>query len=164
MLELLADPTVAVELREVESVNREGAERFLEKQASVALFAPKTCVDLAVERSEDGKLIGLVSVVSNGHRQAEIGWAFHSEHRGQGYATEAARGLLDLLFRTHGFHRVFAGTIYTNERSWKVMERLGMRKEAHFWKAHVPAEEGGEWIDTVRYGLLAEEWPTQEFG
>jgi RimJ/RimL family protein N-acetyltransferase len=38
------------------------------------------------------------------------------------------------------------------------MERLGMRKEAHFVKAHVPAEPSGEWIDTVRYAVLAEEW------
>ncbi len=33
-----------------------------------------------------------------------------------------------------------------------------MRKEAHFVKAHVPAEPEGEWIDTVRYAILAEEW------
>jgi RimJ/RimL family protein N-acetyltransferase len=38
------------------------------------------------------------------------------------------------------------------------MERLGMRKEAHFVKAHVPAEPGGQWIDTVQYAILADEW------
>jgi RimJ/RimL family protein N-acetyltransferase len=130
----------------------------VETQAQHELFAAKTCVDLAVERTSDNRVIGLLSVVSNGERQAEIGWGFAIHSRGQGFATEAARGLIAFLFEEHGFHRLFAGTIFTNERSWKLMERLGMRKEAHFVQAHVPARPGGPWIDTVRYALLASEW------
>ncbi len=49
-----------------------------------------------------------------------------------------------------------------NQRSWKLMERVGMRKEAHFREGHVPAEPGGPWIDTVRYAVLASEWPAQQ--
>ena len=59
------------------------------------------------------------------------------------------------VFRGCGYHRVFAGTILTNKRSWRLTERLGMRKEAHFREAHVPERPGGPWIDTVRYAVLA---------
>lgn len=78
---------------------------------------------------------------------------------GCGYAAGAVRGLISFAFRSCGYHRVFAGTILTNERSWKLMERAGMRKEAHFREAHVPAEPGGPWIDSVRYAVLAPERP-----
>jgi RimJ/RimL family protein N-acetyltransferase len=105
------------------------------------------------------KVIGLLSFVSNGQRQGEIGWALGVEHRGSGYATEAVRGLITYAFDSCAYHRVFAGTILTNEPSWKLMARVGMRKEAHFREAHVPTEPGGPWIDSVRYAVLASEWP-----
>lgn len=44
---------------------------------------------------------------------------------------------------------------FTNEPSWRLMERVGMTKEPHFREALVPAEPGGSWIDAV----LASEWP-----
>ena len=64
-----------------------------------------------------------------------------------------------MRIRVCGYHRVFAGAILTNERSWKLMERAGMRKEPHFREPHVPAEPGGPWIGGVRYAVLALEWP-----
>jgi RimJ/RimL family protein N-acetyltransferase len=72
---------------------------------------------------------------------------------------DRGRGLISFAFGTCGCHRVFAGTAFTSERSWRLMERVGMRKEAHFRKAHVPAEPDGPWIDSVRYTVLASEWP-----
>jgi len=152
-------PSVAREITNIPHRDPVKLEAYIERQDALELFAAKECVDLAVERKEDGRVLGLLSVVSNGERQAEIGWGLGIEHRGNGYITEAARGLITYLFSARGYHRVFAGTVLTNHRSWAVMERLGMRKEAHFRKAHVPADEGGEWIDTVRYAVLAEEWP-----
>jgi RimJ/RimL family protein N-acetyltransferase len=131
---------------------------YIETQQGLEVFAAKKCVDLAIERKSDRKVIGLLSFVSNGQRQGEIGWALGVEHRGCGYATEAVRGLISFAFRVCGYRRVFAGTILTNEPSWKLMERVGMRKEAHFREAHVPAEPGGPWIDSVRYAVLASEW------
>ncbi|MFC2100014.1 GNAT family N-acetyltransferase [Candidatus Bipolaricaulota bacterium] len=132
---------------------------YIEEQARLELFTAKKCVDLAIERKADNRVLGLLSVVSNGERQAEIGWALGIEHRDRGLVTEAARALITYVFTECGYHRVFAGTVFTNERSWAVMERLGMRKEAHFRKAHVPPSPGAEWIDSVRYAVLAEEWP-----
>lgn len=155
------NPSVAAELPNVPWQDPVRLLEYIEIQQGLELFAAKKCVDLAVERKSDREVIGLVSFVSNGQRQGEIGWALGIKHRGSGYATEAVRGLISFAFESCGYHRVFAGTILTNERSWKLMERVGMRKEAHFREAHVPAEPGGPWIDTVRYAVLASEWPVR---
>lgn len=153
-----ADPSVAAETTSIPREDRSKMMAYIETQNGYTLFETRTCVDLAVEWKETGTVIGLLSLVSNGNRQGEIGWGFRIETRGQGLATEAARRLITYLFEDCGYHRIFAGTIFTNTRSWKMMERLGMRKEAHFVKAHAPATPDGEWIDTVRYAILAEEW------
>jgi len=153
-----AHPSVAQETTNIPREDLAKMQEYIETQSGYSLFETQACVDLACELKETGVVIGLLSLVSNGKRQGEIGWGFGIETRGQGLATEAAHRLITYAFEECGYHRIFAGTIFTNTRSWALMERLGMRKEAHFVKAHVPAEEGGEWIDTVRYAILAEEW------
>jgi RimJ/RimL family protein N-acetyltransferase len=157
IVEFTAHPSVSRETPSVPREDREGMVKYVDRQNGYDLFEAGKCVDLAVEFAETGKVIGLLSFVSDGARQGEIGWGFGIDHRGRGFATEAARALIGYVFAACGYHRVFAGTIFTNTRSFKLMERVGMRKEAHFVKAHVPREPGGEWIDTVRYAVLAEE-------
>jgi RimJ/RimL family protein N-acetyltransferase len=88
-------------------------------------------------------------------RQGMIGWTLGAAFEGRGYATEAASALVDHLFRTEGFHRLYAMTSPDNERSWRLMERLGMRREAHFVKN---CNHDGEWVDEYLYAILAEEW------
>ena len=151
-------PSVARETTNIPREDRAKMQEYIKTQNGYSLFETQACVDIAIELKATGVVIGLLSLVSNGKRQGEIGWGFGLEHRGQGLATEAARALITYAFNECGYHRLFAGTIFTNTRSWTLMERLGMRKEAHFVKAHVPAEEAGEWIDTVLYAVLAEEW------
>lgn len=153
-----AHPSVARETTNIPRADREKMMEYIETQRGYSLFETQKCVDLACELKETGIVIGLLSLVSDGKRQGEIGWGFSIDYRGQGLATEAARALITYAFDECDYHRIFAGTIFTNTRSWTLMERLGLRKEAHFVKAHVPAEEAGEWIDTVRYAILAEEW------
>ena len=153
-----AHPSVAQETTNIPREDRAKMMAYVETQNGYNRFETQACVDLACELKESGAVIGLLSLVSNGKRQGEIGWGFGIDYRGQGLATEAAHRLITYAFEECGYHRIFAGTIFTNSRSWALMERLGLRKEAHFVKAHVPAEEAGEWIDTVRYAVLAEEW------
>jgi RimJ/RimL family protein N-acetyltransferase len=88
-------------------------------------------------------------------RQAEVGWIFDPDYQGQGYATEAANAMLDLAFGPGDMHRVAARCDVRNEASWRLMERLGMRREAHF------REHGlfkGRWDEEFIYALLASEW------
>jgi RimJ/RimL family protein N-acetyltransferase len=79
---------------------------------------------------------------------------FHPDHTGQGFATEAVRAVLGLAFDFYRMHRVVAQLDARNERSARLCERVGMRREGHlrqdWWSK-------GEWTDTLVYGLLAAE-------
>ena len=86
----------------------------------------------------------------------EIGWAIGRPHQRQGYATEAARALIAHAFETLRCHRVIATCQPENVASWRVMDKLGMRREAHFCQCLL--REGGEWWDEYFYALLAEEY------
>ena len=91
-----------------------------------------------------------------GHATHEIGWVISSGHQGRGYATEAARALMDFAFNKLRCHRVVATCQPENAASWRVMERLGMRREAHFRQAlH---QKNGMWWDEYFYALLADEY------
>ncbi len=160
IVESTRDPSLFDEVPEIPRNDPTKLLEYVETQRRRELSAAKKCVDLAVERKCDGKVIDLLTFVSNGQRQGEIGWALGVAHRGCGYAADAARGLISYAFEVRSYHRVFAGTILTNERSWRLMERVGLRKEAHLREVHVPVQPGGPWSDSVRYAVLASEWPT----
>ena len=59
-------------------------------------------------------------------------------------------------FTELGLRRVSAGCFAANEPSWRMMERLGMRREEH--SRRTALHRSGEWMDGMNYGLLAEEW------
>ncbi len=86
----------------------------------------------------------------------EVGWALARDHQGLGYATEAASALLIYAFGKLHCHRVIATCQPNNPASWRVAERLRMRREGHF-RACI-ARPGGEWWDEYFYAILAEEF------
>ncbi|MFC9561380.1 GNAT family N-acetyltransferase [Agromyces sp. NPDC056965] len=88
--------------------------------------------------------------------EAGIGYLLDPAHAGNGYATEIARALLDLAFGELGVHRVTAGCFADNTASWRIMEKLGMRREQHGVRDSWHAELG--WIDGYTYAMLADEW------
>lgn len=88
--------------------------------------------------------------------QAEIGWTLHPDHGGLGYATEAVEALLRLCFVDLGLRRVTAGCFADNVPSWRLMERVGMRRETHARQDSL--HRSGEWLDGMSYGMLADEW------
>jgi ribosomal-protein-alanine N-acetyltransferase len=91
-----------------------------------------------------------------GPRTHEIGWVVAPPHQRLGYATEAARALLRHAFETLHLHRVIATCETDNLASVGVMEKLGMRREAHFRQCYL--RDDGSWSDEFFYALLAEEW------
>lgn len=88
--------------------------------------------------------------------QAELGWCLDPAYAGQGLATEAVRALVDVAFGPLGLRRVYAQCFADNEPSWRLMERLGMRREEHTVRESLHRTRG--WLDGLSYALLAEEW------
>lgn len=88
--------------------------------------------------------------------QAEIGWVFHPDSGGRGLATEAVEDLLGLCFQDLGLRRVQAGAFADNEPSWRLMDRVGMRREYYAVRESLHRDLG--WIDGVLYAMLADEW------
>src|SRR3712207_854124 len=88
--------------------------------------------------------------------QAELGWTLNPAHRGRGLATEAVRELLRLCFEDLGLRRVTANCFADNTASWRLMERLGMRREEH--NVADSLHRSGAWLDGLGYALLADEW------
>jgi RimJ/RimL family protein N-acetyltransferase len=88
--------------------------------------------------------------------QAELGWVLDPEHSGHGYASEAVRALLRICFEDLGLRRVSAECFAANEASWRLMERVGMRREAHNLRDSL--HRSGDWLDGMGYALLADEW------
>jgi RimJ/RimL family protein N-acetyltransferase len=126
--------------------------------ADVAMDTDGQALTLAVELTETGQHLGEVTlfVYSAEHRSGELGYVFHPESAGHGYASEAARELLRLGFEHFGWHRIIARLDARNTASSKLLERLGMRCEAHFVRNEFLK---GEWTDELVYALLTEEWP-----
>ena len=123
----------------------------------VAFEAEGDKIVLAVELAANAALIGEVSLIWRNvdARQAEVGWIFDPDYQGRGYATEAANAMLDLAFGPGDIHRVAARCDVRNEASWRLMERLGMRREAHF------REHGlfkGRWDEEFFHAVLRAEW------
>lgn len=95
----------------------------------------------------------------------QLGYVFNPAYYGNGYATEASRRMLRYGFGELGAHRITAGADVRNAASWRLLERLAMRRETHmlqgiFFKRG--ADGSPEWIDSYRYAILASEWKTME--
>jgi RimJ/RimL family protein N-acetyltransferase len=117
-------------------------------------------LSFAAVLKSSGELIGDCSVftVSGEHRQGEIGFIFHPDQHGHGYATEAARELLAFAFGECGFHRVIGRLEARNSASARVLARIGMREEAHLVENEWVK---GEWQSERIYAILEHEWRAQ---
>ena len=112
---------------------------------------------LAVAPLGGRRVIGEVMLIwrSQEHQQAELGYVFHPDFHGQGFAREAAAAMLGLGFKEFGFHRISARCDARNIPSYTLMERLGMRREAHLIQNELVK---GEWSDELTYAILQSEW------
>ena len=112
---------------------------------------------LAAVETATGRQVGefMLRLKSVESRQAEIGWCLHPDAQGHGFATEGARELLRLGFDEAGLHRIFAGCDARNSASLRVMERIGMRREAEFVENEYLK---GEWVGEIVCAILEAEW------
>ncbi|MEV4703980.1 GNAT family N-acetyltransferase [Actinoplanes sp. NPDC049316] len=142
-----------------EPMDRAGiAERLATYWAATAITDEKQGITLGVELAQTGELVGdvLLYWVSREHLGGEIGYVFHPDHAGHGYATEAARAMLRLGFEELGLHRITARVDERNGASAAVVRRLGMRQEARLVENEMFK---GEWSTELDFAMLATEWP-----
>jgi RimJ/RimL family protein N-acetyltransferase len=112
---------------------------------------------LALERVDDGKLIGECSLFKffEQCRRAEVGYALAYEAWGSGFMKEALEALLEFGFAKLALNRVEADIDPRNVASAKSLERLGFMKEGHLRQRWIVE---GEVSDSGLYGLLLEDW------
>ncbi|HEX8283383.1 MAG TPA: GNAT family protein [Pyrinomonadaceae bacterium] len=143
-----------------ESYTEGQAEELIRQQEGREPGRPGEWFTFAAELKESKALAGHValSVKSDDARQAEMGFTFAREYQGRGLAREAAERVLAYAFEVLGMHRVVAVTDCENTRSAALLERLGMRREAHFveniWFK-------GAWGSEYLYAILRREWESR---
>jgi RimJ/RimL family protein N-acetyltransferase len=135
----------------------EARDLLARKIRGAAFEAEGDWLSTAVTLRDSGAFVGDIALhwVSEEHRCGELGFMFDPGHQGKGYATEAARALLPFAFETMGWHRLIGRTEARNTASARVLEKLGMRLEAHLIENEWVK---GEWQSELGYALLASEW------
>lgn len=116
----------------------------------------------------DGRIVGSAKVhVEDGWAQAEVaeqargqqcevGWVLDPSVQGRGFGTELAGELLAIAFDGLRVRRVVAYCFADNPASWKLMEKIGMRREGHYRAESL--HRSGRWVDGLAYAMLADEW------
>lgn len=136
----------------------------LEEAMTLAADRAQDPAFVAVHLRDDDRLVGNLYLAPHAHPDWatwEIGYVFDPREWGRGYATEACQALIDLLFAERSAHRVVARCNPENPRSWALLERLGLRREAHLIAAAsfaVDADGQRVWHDTYQYAQLDHEW------
>lgn len=116
----------------------------------------------AVEESETGKFAGFVGLNEPNFELpyspcVEIGWRLAKEFWGKGYATEAAKKVLEFAFQQFGFTQLVSFTSLTNKPSIAVMERIGMHNTGINFH-HPNVAEVSPLSEHVLYRVTFEQW------
>lgn len=136
---------------------RELTQAFMDRKWAEQAQWPRQAVNLAMEHLADGRVIGSIrlSLSDSDNLAGDFGYTLHSGYWRRGLATEASRAVIDIGFRVLGLHRLWADCDVENVGSWGVMEKLGMRREAHLRENKLIK---GEWRDSYLYAILADEY------
>ena len=141
---------------ENEPMSRADAKALVTRRiGSSTLAGMGEVLNLVVELAQTRTVVGDCVLFWRGKGQAEVGYVLNPAHYGRGYATEAVGTLLRLGFGDLGLHRVAARCDARNTASLRVMERAGMRREAHLVQNEFVK---GEWTDELIYAILRSEW------
>jgi RimJ/RimL family protein N-acetyltransferase len=81
----------------------------------------------------------------------EMGWRLGLEYHGKGYATEAAKAVLEFIKSEIKPHKVMAYCVAENTGSSNIMKKLGMQQEGCLREY---GQLGGKWFDEAIYGLI----------
>lgn len=121
----------------------------------------KPCINYryAVVLKETGETIGSCELAFTDKDPAELAWELHRNYWRKGYGTEIGSTLLKLGFGTLGLRRIIADCNTLNKGSYGIMEKIGMRREAHYVKCYRGNSLlNHQWCDKYQYAILKEEY------
>ncbi|KUL40604.1 GNAT family N-acetyltransferase [Actinoplanes awajinensis] len=107
---------------------------------------------------DDGEIAGRVNlnnIVRGPFQSSSLGYWVAADRAGRGLATAAVAQILRLAFTDYALHRVEAGTILSNVRSQRVLEKNGFQR---FGLAPRYLQIAGEWQDHYLFQITAENW------
>ncbi len=142
-------PEVFGEYNPLHQVSRTEAEKMFE--------GPHEEKSFIIEKKDGSKIgfIGHFYVLHVAGKQLEIGYSLVPSERGKGYGTEATQLMVDYLFLSKDTKRIQAQTDPRNVASYKLLEKVGFKKEGTLRKSFFMR---GEWVDSYIYSILREEW------
>jgi RimJ/RimL family protein N-acetyltransferase len=149
---LVTHPRIVQDILDEERPTMDIVVMVLAERHRAAQASDRKAYELAVTLA--GKLIGSCSLsnLSVTHRRAELGYIIDPERQGNGYASEAARTIIQFGFQELGLHRIEATTAPNNVGSSRVLEKVGMTYEG-LARDHLLVR--GEWRDSLHYAILA---------
>jgi ribosomal-protein-alanine N-acetyltransferase len=135
------------------------AQTFVRRLINWQQEQPRKKYQLAIVLLADERLIGNcgVRLEQADSQEAELGYEIDPHYWGRGYATEAARAMVNFGFEQCGLHRIWAACLADNAGSKRVLEKLGMHYEGRLRENRWFK---GRWWDTLLYSLLEQEWST----
>ena len=139
----------------------EQTREYLEKQCIKEKNAdPRMHYNIALQRKEDGKVLGGISLHMNWRRDDGIlGVIINRHYSGHGYVTEGLAGALDYFFGVLRLHRVHGVCDINNACIIHIFEKVGFRNEGRMVKRGKNRPEDPEpYFDQFGYAILAEEW------
>lgn len=129
---------------------------FMQRMFDAQATWPRDDVNLAIEHAGDRRVIGSIRLGRKpAEHAADLGYSINRDYWSRGIATEASRAMLKVAFGVLGVHRVWAWCDVRNAASYRVMEKLAMRREGHMRQDRFIK---GAWRDTYLYAILADEF------
>jgi len=118
---------------------------------------PRRSFEFAVTLKDGGTLIGAAGLRLNlgTDEVADIGYCYNKKYWRQGYSSEACARLIRMGFVDLNLHRIWATCDVDNLGSAAVLQKCGMRREAHFVQDKYIK---GRWRDTLLFAILRDEW------
>ncbi len=150
--------------------SRRDVQTRMERLLRYDYLKPRGRMEWAILLGETDRYIGFIGLKGDDYPRdgtAEIYYTIHPDFFGRGYGTEAVRGTLDFAFSRLELHRVWAGATCENVGSWRIMEKVGMRRETRWIKDRpkpgewIPGrgfEKTDRWEDGYGYAILREEF------
>lgn len=146
---------------DVQEIGEEYSKSFIKTVLAQQKEQPRVSYQFALINKPDEKLIGHCGfyIKSIENEAGEIGYALNRSYWNQGYMTEAVRRVVDFGFTQLGLHRIYSSCDPGNIGSYRVMEKLGMKREGYLrehtlWK--------GIWRDSLLYAILDKEWTNHQ--